>query len=105
MRVDSQVAGRELPIILHAGKVDGMPADETPSRGDAVNVTLSDEAKQMMAARGTAEPPPAQLPEVLITATVADGNAWKAKMPAFKPWTPEIERAIPDLHEWCSRHG
>ena len=48
MRVDSQVAGRELPTILHSGKVDGMPADETSSRSDAVNITLSDEAKQMM---------------------------------------------------------
>lgn len=85
MRVDSQVAGRELPTILHAGKVDGMPADETSSRSDAVNITLSDEAKQMVAARGPAEPPPVQLPEILVSATRYDGNAWKAKLPAFKP--------------------
>lgn|GEM_PF-5594186 len=33
-----------------------------------------------------------QLPEILVSATRYDGNAWKAKLPAFKPWTQDTER-------------
>jgi len=36
MRIDNQVAGGELPAIHQGGKVDGLPADETLSRSDAV---------------------------------------------------------------------
>ncbi|WP_295168179.1 hypothetical protein [uncultured Brevundimonas sp.] len=67
--------------------------EATLVREGAVKVTISDDAQQMMAARGANEPePPPTLPEILVTATKIDSNAWKAKLPAFKPWTPEIER-------------
>lgn len=78
------------PTATQSADVD---QEAAPAREDAVRVTISNEAQQMMAARGANEPePPPNLPEVLVNATKIDSNVWKARLPAFKPWTPEIER-------------